>query len=143
MSSKDGDVLMEKVVLYVGLTDEETKALSSEEIDSTLTKRTTQLMDYADSLNYEVVGIYRDGYFIGKADDRPHMNRMINDLTIKSVNIVLTTYNEIISDVEGKLDEFISKLNSVGVNFKAISKLSQDDTVSNRRNMQLKDLILN
>lgn len=30
---------MEKVVLYVGLTDEENKALNSEEIESTLAKR--------------------------------------------------------------------------------------------------------
>ena len=53
---------MEKVVLYVGLTDEENKALSAEEIENTLTKRATELMDYAETLKYEVVGIYRDGY---------------------------------------------------------------------------------
>ncbi len=34
---------MEKVVLYVGLTDEENKALSSEEIESTLTKEQQHL----------------------------------------------------------------------------------------------------
>ena len=39
LSKKDGDVLMEKVVLYIGLTDEENKALSTEEIESILSKR--------------------------------------------------------------------------------------------------------
>ena len=46
LSKKDGDVLMEKVVLYIGLTDEENKALSTEEIESILSKRTTELLTY-------------------------------------------------------------------------------------------------
>ena len=98
-SCKDGDVLMEKVVLYVGLTDEENKALNSEEIESTLAKRATALMDYAETLNYEIVGIYRDGYYIGDSENRVNLNNMISNLVNKSVNIILSTYDEVISSV--------------------------------------------
>lgn len=134
---------MEKVVLYVGLTDEENKALNSEEMESTLSKRTTELMDYADSLKYEISGVYRDGYYIGKSEDRTNLNRMLNELKNKSINIVLTTYREVISNVDDKLEEFISKLNGINVSFKAILELKQEDTISSRRNSQLKELMAN
>ena len=132
---------MEKVVLYVGLTDEENKALSSEEIESTLTKRATALMDYAEALNYEVVGIYRDGYYIGNSENRINFNNMLSSLVNKSVNIVLSTYDEIISNVKEKFNEFISKLNEKKIEFKSISKLNPEDTIASRRNQQLKDLM--
>ena len=112
---------MEKVVLYVGLTDEENKALSSEEIESTLTKRATALMDYAEALNYEVVGIYRDGYYIGNSENRINFNNMLSSLVNKSVNIVLSTYDEIISNVKEKFNEFISKLNEKKIEFKFLN----------------------
>ena len=140
-SCKDGDVLMEKVVLYVGLTDEENKALNSEEIESTLTKRATALMDYAETLNYEIVGIYRDGYYIGDSENRVNLNNMISNLVNKSVNIVLSTYDEVISNIKEKFDGFISNLKDKKVEFKSISKLSTEDTIANRRNQQLKDLM--
>lgn len=132
---------MEKVVLYVGLTDEENKALNSEEIESTLAKRATALMDYAETLNYEIVGIYRDGYYIGDSENRVNLNNMISNLVNKSVNIILSTYDEVISSVKEKFDDFISNLKEKKVEFKSISKLSTEDTIANRRNQQLKDLM--
>ena len=120
---------MEKVVLYVGLTDEENKALSSEEIESTLTKRATALMDYAEALNYEVVGIYRDGYYIGNSENRINFNNMLSSLVNKSVNIVLSTYDEIISNVKEKFNEFISKLNEKKIEFKSIYKLNPEEII--------------
>ena len=132
---------MKKVVLYVGLTEEENKALSSEEIESTLTKRATALMDYAETLNYEVVGIYRDGYYIGDSENRINFNNMLSSLVNKSVNIVLSTYNEIISNEKEKFTEFISKLNEKKIEFKSISKLNPEDTIASRRNKQLKNMM--
>lgn len=134
-------MLMEKVVLYVGLTDEENKALSAEEIENTLSKRATALMDYAETLKYEVVGIYRDGYYIGDSDNRINLNNMLSSLTNKSVNIVISTYDEVISNVKEKFDNFILDLKNKKVEFKSISKLNPEDTIASRRNQQLKTLM--
>lgn len=139
--SKDGDVLMEKVVLYVGLTDEENKALSTEEIESVLSKRTTTLLDYADELKYDVCGIYKDGYYIGDEIQRNNLNKMISELSEKSVDLVLTTYNEIISETKDKFDTFVDNLDKIKVKLKAISERKVEDTIASRRNQQLKELM--
>lgn len=138
---KDGDVLMEKVVLYVGLTDEENKALSSEEIESVLSKRTTTLLDYANELKYDVCGIYKDGYYIGDEIQRINLNKMVSELKEKSVSLVLTTYNEIISEAKDKFNTFIGNLNQINIKLKAISERKTEDTIASRRNQQLKDLM--
>ena len=140
-SCKDGDVLMEKVVLYVGLTDEENKALSSEEIESVLSKRTTTLLDYANELKYDVCGIYKDGYYIGDEIQRINLNKMVSELKEKSVSLVLTTYNEIISEAKDKFNTFIGNLNQINIKLKAISERKTEDTIASRRNQQLKDLM--
>lgn len=132
---------MERVVLYVGLTEEENKELNSNEIANTLTKRVTELMDYAESNNYEIVGVYRDGFYIGDSDNRINLNKMLDDLNNKSATMVLTTYNEVISNVKEKMDKFLSLIEKAKVKFNAILKLNSNDTVSSRRNNQLKELI--
>ena len=66
---------------------------------------------------------------------------MLSSLVNKSVNIVLSTYDEIISNVKEKFNEFISKLNEKKIEFKSISKLNPEDTIASRRNQQLKDLM--
>lgn len=82
---KDGDILMEKVVLYVGLTDEENKALNTEEIESVLSKRTTALLDYANELHYDVCGIYKDGYYIGNETQRINLNKILICMLMKDM----------------------------------------------------------
>lgn len=132
---------MEKVVLYVGLTDEENKALNAEEIESVLSKRTTALLDYANELHYDVCGIYKDGYYIGDETQRINLNKMVSELKSKSVNFILTTYKEIISEVKDKFDSFINNLTQINIGLKAISERKTEDTIASRRNQQLKDLM--
>lgn len=134
-------MLMEKVVLYVGITDEENKALNSDEIESLLNERTTQLLSFAEKNNYQICGVYRDGFYIGESESRINLKLLIDELEEKSVNIVLTTYNEIISNIKEKLDNFINNLDSIRVKFKSICQITPDDSLSNRRNKQLRELM--
>ena len=113
---------MEKVVLYVGLTDEENKALNSDEIESVLNERTTQLLSYAEHNQYQICGVYRDGFYLGDSNKRINLNLLIDELPNKAVNFVLTTYDEIISDVKDTFDKFVNKLNNINVVFKSITK---------------------
>ncbi len=134
---------MEKVVLYVGLTDEENKALNSEEIESVLNERTTQLLSYAEHNKYQICGVYRDGFYLGDSNQRSNLNLLVDELPDKAVNLVLTTYDEIISDVKDTFDDFVNKLNDIKVMFKSITKRKPEDTLSSRRNQQLKELMSN
>lgn len=56
---------------------------------------------------------------------------------------MLTTYDEIISDVKDTFDKFVNKLNNINVVFKSITKRKLEDTLSSRRNQQLKELMAN
>ena len=132
---------MEKVVLYIGLTDEENKALSTEEIESILSKRTTELLDYANELKYDVCGIYKDGYYIGDETNRVNLNKMVSELKDKSINFVLTTYKEVISAVNERLEDFTNEISKFSAKLKVISELKLEDTIASRRNQQLKELM--
>lgn len=132
---------MEKVVLYVGLTDEENKALNSEEIEILLNARKDKLLSYANDNNYDVLGVYQDGYYLGNEFERPNLTKLLIDLKDNLVKKVLVFYEEVITCDKEKYVDFVNNLENNNIKILCSDKLKPEDTLSSRRNAQLKELI--
>ena len=80
---------MERVVLYLRLSDEDRDKLTPKERSESIKNQEKMLQDYALRQNWSIVAIYDDEDWSGADITRPNFNRMIETCRKKEVDIVL------------------------------------------------------
>ena len=66
-----------RVVLYLRLSDEDRDKLSKEQLSESIKNQEIMLREYANSMGWQVIGIYNDEDWSGGDSTRPEFNKMI------------------------------------------------------------------
>lgn len=80
---------MNKVALYVRLSDEDRNKLTEDELSESIKNQEIILKEYAQSHNWQIVGTYNDEDYSGADSTRPNFNKMIKECSLGNINIIL------------------------------------------------------
>lgn len=78
-----------RVVLYLRLSDEDRDKLSKEQLSESIKNQEIMLREYANSMGWQVIGVYNDEDWSGGDSTRPEFNKMITECEKGNVDVVL------------------------------------------------------
>ena len=133
---------MEKVGVYVRLSDEDRFKKNKNDDSESIANQKSMLIKYALEQNWEIVDIYSDDDYSGAGTYRPDFERMIKDCESGRINIVLCkTQSRFSRDMEVIEKYLHNKFVEWGVRFVSIVDNADTNNEANKKSRQINGLV--
>ncbi len=112
---------MNKVILYLRLSDEDRNKLTKDELSESIKNQELMLREYAENEGWRIVGVYSDEDWSGGDATRPEFNKMIKECSSGNVDIVLCKTQARFARDSELIEKYIhNKFHEWGVRFKTV-----------------------